>query len=374
MKEKFPEYYPPTEDKYEEFFEDGLIVFDTNILLSLYEYSEETRKKLLKLMEAFSDHIWIPYRVAYEYQEQRMNVIYGQKKAYKNIKKKINSCVENIKNEVEEEKFEEILNKLSKIADKIEDKKEERPKWEKEDNIRDRLDELFEGNVGPSYSEDELEKIEDEGKERYENDMPPGFEDREKEENKFGDLVIWKQMIDKAEETESPILFVTNDSKTDWWEKVNENKIGPKYELIREMLDEAGNRFHMYTMKSFLRYGKEHVDFDLESAIEEVEQSEKENKEDSEELPTAKYASSRIPIKRDKLKHELQKTKKDLNELNEKIHNLRQKIEQTDGVRELHHRYDLKELLDDRNKKEEKYEEIKTELNHWNELIEALSP
>jgi len=35
--------------------------------------------------------------------------------------------------------------------------------------------------------------------------------------NKFGDLIIWKEMIEKAKAEKRPIIFVTDDGKSDWW-------------------------------------------------------------------------------------------------------------------------------------------------------------
>ncbi len=84
------------------------------------------------------------------------------------------------------------------------------------------------------------------GKIRYENKIPPGFKDAEKAskgedsyyyfdglrfERQYGDLILWKQLLLKAsDENVDNIIFITDDSKEDWWYKINSNgnkTIGP---------------------------------------------------------------------------------------------------------------------------------------------------
>jgi hypothetical protein len=57
------------------------------------------------------------------------------------------------------------------------------------------------------------------GNARYEHRLPPGFRDGEKELNRFGDLIIWYEILEKSacSVAEFPkVLFVTNDEKLDW--------------------------------------------------------------------------------------------------------------------------------------------------------------
>ena len=58
-----------------------------------------------------------------------------------------------------------------------------------------------------------------EGNARFEHRIPPGFRDGGKEENRFGDLMIWFEILGKAAASavEFPkVLFITNDEKSDW--------------------------------------------------------------------------------------------------------------------------------------------------------------
>lgn len=66
-----------------------------------------------------------------------------------------------------------------------------------------------------------------EGDVRNSHRLPPGFKDSGKPENKYGDLIIWYEILDESkknptiktatgEDTPRHVLFVTNDEKSDW--------------------------------------------------------------------------------------------------------------------------------------------------------------
>lgn len=73
---------------------------------------------------------------------------------------------------------------------------------------------------------------------RYRYNLPPGYEDAKTKEgiDKFGDLIMWKQIIKKSPEiTKKHIIFVTSDTKPDWFHKSNQNEVvKPREELISE--------------------------------------------------------------------------------------------------------------------------------------------
>lgn len=95
MKKKYLEYYKLTDDEYKKLWDECLFVFDTNVLLNLYRYSNETSKKLLEIISKFSERIWIPYQVGKEYQENRLEVICTQENAYENVKKFLMNIYQN---------------------------------------------------------------------------------------------------------------------------------------------------------------------------------------------------------------------------------------------------------------------------------------
>jgi hypothetical protein len=122
-----------------------------------------------------------------------------------------------------------------------------------------RVTELFAGRVGAKPTEERLAAIRKEGEDRYAKKIPPGFEDAKKsgDGDKFGDLIIWKEMIEKAKAEKRPIIFVTDDGKSDWWHIHHGKKLGPHPYLIEEFLAATNQQFHIYELPQFLRYSVE---------------------------------------------------------------------------------------------------------------------
>lgn len=75
MKSLYIGYFKPSEANFKEMWQSSLIVFDTNVLLHLYRYSEETREQLLTIIGTFKDRIWIPRKVADEFFDNRLEVL-----------------------------------------------------------------------------------------------------------------------------------------------------------------------------------------------------------------------------------------------------------------------------------------------------------
>jgi len=77
MKKMFSGFYAPSDIEIKEAWldEKTLFVFDTNVLLNLYSYTDVTRKDFFKILEKISNNIWIPYHVGLEYQRNRVNII-----------------------------------------------------------------------------------------------------------------------------------------------------------------------------------------------------------------------------------------------------------------------------------------------------------
>lgn len=288
MKDKFSQFYRPTKEEFQEIWEEGLFVFDTNVLLNLYRYSVETKDKILSIMEEVNDRIWIPYNVAYEYHHNRISAINEQINKYDKITKSIDIIVENFNESIDKDKrnthpyidLESLKQKTQKFFNEIKrdlsDKKENHPDLFNNDKIRDCLDELFENRVGEESSREKLTEIYSEGKNRYERNFPPGYKDDNKkiktsydliDNRKFGDLIIWKQIIEKAKETSKPIIFITDDSKEDWWWDQAGKTQGPRPELVKEIQSEANVKFYMYNSMGFLKYAKDFLSSDIEDKI-----------------------------------------------------------------------------------------------------------
>ena len=127
--------------------------------------------------------------------------------------------------------------------------------------IKDRLADLFEGKVGEEFSVDQLDKIYKEGEDRYKAKIPPGYADaKDKPGNeRFGDLVIWKEILKKTEEVETAIVFVTADTKDDWFLNSTGKTLGPRPELVAEIKKFKDILFYIYPVPRFLEYAQEYT-------------------------------------------------------------------------------------------------------------------
>jgi hypothetical protein len=283
MKNTFPGYYRPSEEEFSELWDNCLFVLDANVLLNLYRYTPDTRNELLQILESIKDRLWVPYQAAFEYQKNRLKVISTQREAYDQIDKAIQKTQNQLENELRTylrhpyldvpQLLDEVDIFFSTIRQDLQQQKEEHPDLLTDDALREKITTLLEGKVGPPYPPEELEKICEEGKQRYEQEIPPGYEDADdkNDERQFGDLVVWYQTIDKATDTKKPIILVTDDRKDDWWWTFKGRTIGPRPELVSEIRSEAGVSFYIYRSDQFMEYAQEYLQQQVDQqAIDEV--------------------------------------------------------------------------------------------------------
>lgn len=280
MKNAIKEFLEPTNDEKQELWEKCVFVFDTNVLLNLYRYSAKTRTSLLAAFESFKDRIWIPYQVAFEFMRKRCEVIYETVHRYDQFSKEIDAFTSKATETLRLTPKDEEINDLKRYLYKWLDSNKERNllvENASDDEILNRILSIFDGRIGDKVDDEELSQIKKEGKERFEKSIPPGYKDDKKKNNEtddnnaYGDLIIWKQIIKFAKGNNVGIVFVTHDQKEDWWNIVKGKTIGPRIELRREFLEETKQFFHMYSMNSFISEYNRIYDTPIEkSAVEEV--------------------------------------------------------------------------------------------------------
>lgn len=283
MKDLFPEFHKKSEEEIKAIWENGLITFDANVLLNLYRYSEGTRNELLKLIDKFTNKIWLTHQAAYEYNKNRYEVISAQEKAYEDFLENINE-IENDLSAKSKPPFlsNSLHNSLQDVFSKVETEvKNSVSRYQEmlsDDHIYNKVSILFNNKIGKPFEQKSLEKIYNEGKERYDDNIPPGYKDNKKPEpEKYGDLVLWKQILEKAQETSQPIILVTDERKEDWWWQLNDDKtIGPRQELIKEIIEFADVSFHMYSSERFLKFGFDYLREEInKAAFEEIRELKK---------------------------------------------------------------------------------------------------
>ena len=272
MRNLFPEFNTPSPKGFNRLWTEAVFVFDTNVLLSLYRLPEKARKDLLSIFFKLKTKIWIPHYVAMEYYRKRIEVIYDQERAYKNILQIFEENEKGVLNQLRGFKHpfidgEAISKTFSSnccdIRKEIEKKRKKHPDWHKKDIVENKLNKIFKNKIGSAYDQKRLDEIYSLGKNRYDKDIPPGYKDKDNDNSdktntrKFGDLIIWFQIMDKAKELKKPIIFVTDEQKEDWWWKISDHTLGPRYELKKEIKEYASVGFHMYKTDKFMKFAGE---------------------------------------------------------------------------------------------------------------------
>jgi len=281
MKGIFPGYFKKSDDEISEMWVNGIICFDANVLLNLYRYSDETRNELIGLIEKLSKQICLPHQAALEFNRNRYEVIAEQEKTYKEFISKLNQIEEDLKSTSKppflSKKNHNALQKVfESVKNEVEQSIEKYIRYFKQDEIFNKISKLFEGKISDPFEVKEIELILKEGTERYEKKIPPGYEDAKakKDDKKFGDLILWKQLIKIAKEKSQPIILITDERKEDWWWKINDGRImGPRYELVQEMKVISQVDFHMYSSERFLSFGLKYLNVHVnKKAIEELKE------------------------------------------------------------------------------------------------------
>ena len=156
-----------------------------------------------------------------------------------------------------------------------------------EDKDKDPVFKIFNCfQVGEEYSFGELREIAKEGYERYDLEIPPGYKDKTAKQGirKYGDLIIWKQIIDYANNNQKNIILINNDTKEDWWDK-NPKKPKPREELIKEFYDYTNNmEIWMYNLYDFIDKAKQLLGAKIApEVLEKVKEIEEEQLKQKEE-------------------------------------------------------------------------------------------
>ncbi|MGG0849116.1 PIN-like domain-containing protein [Peribacillus simplex] len=241
--------------------ENSTVIYDTSALLNVYRYSLVSSKRILNHLQNYEDRLWIPAQVRKEFYKNKENV--RSVNLYKNLDNKLIRHVETKRDELlvqlseyEKKRFSRFTELKSRLEAKfvemntiIKEYKTEiaeetgvyKDFIEEVDNFLDSL--LKSEKVGEGLNFIELMEVLKEGELRYRYNLPPGYEDAKTKEgiDKFGDLIMWKQLLKKSSDIDKKyIIFVTSDTKPDWFQKNKENEVvSPREELLSEF-----NQYH----------------------------------------------------------------------------------------------------------------------------------
>lgn len=284
MRKKFPGWYPKKPEQIAKLWGTAIFVPDANVLLHCLRHTTVVRDELLRLFEALGDALWIPYQVGLEFQRNRLDVEFGALDAYDALIKDQEANIDKARDRLRQLRAHPTIDVqkelaaldmfLSDFKGRMETARRLHPSAEI-DGVLEKLTKLLENRVGDKWPTDKLVALKKEGEDRYSKKIPPGYKDQKKdagEYDKFGDLIIWKEMIAKAKAEKRPAIFISDDAKEDWWWIHRGRKMGPRPELIEEFRMEAGQDFHIYEFSQFLRFAADRFP-DIKPNVAKVEES-----------------------------------------------------------------------------------------------------
>lgn len=343
MKDLFPGHFKESEENLREVWDSCIFVFDANILLNLYRYSDATRNEFLRLLEKIKDRVWLPHRAAEEYLSNRLSVIDQQEQSYDSTIKSINNLKSDLDNArqhpfVSKQTMGDVDSVFNALCEELLKNKKVHTQRISNDEIKNSISQIFENRVGLPFDKEKLEQLIVDGEERYKQKIPPGFKDASKSSEsevftdkcrKYGDLIVWKQVLEHSSEVEKGVVLVTDDKKEDWWERFKGKTVGPRPELVKEFKDSTNNTFHMYQADRFLELARENlgeqVSPEIVEEIREVRRRDKMaflKKQEFDSINRKKVKISHMMQELDHTRHQLMAYESEMASLQEKRHML----------------------------------------------------
>lgn len=267
MKDLFPGYFYDASEIYAEVWGDGIIVPDANVLLNMYRYSDDTRREFLTVLTELREMLWVPNQVAFEFLKNRLIVINEQAESYGKSLASVSTLLGGFKKSthhpvVSVEAIANLKLACEAVEKELNDNRQACLDLVSKDSIKLEIGNLFLSKTGAVYSEERLRQLVTDGATRYERKVPPGYKDADKKSDAsdhiglapYGDLIIWNQLLDYAREHSKNVIFITGDSKEDWWLRSNGMMITPRPELVEEFKSVTGKNIILYSPERFIEH------------------------------------------------------------------------------------------------------------------------
>ncbi|WP_104044810.1 PIN-like domain-containing protein [Arthrobacter sp. ZGTC412] len=261
MRDVYGALMPLPEGNFEHEFRRAIVVLDTNVMLDMYRFSRPTSQRFLDLLEHIEERLWLPHQVGLEFLRRRplvrdeLPANHGARiDELKKLVNKFESAEK--KSHVGHDKAEaEFIAATKQYVKYLTDERDDVRRWataQHGDEVLATFRRYYDQRTGQRPSLEWVQQSTGEGEKRYKNKRPPGYEDAAKESNQYGDYFLWKQCIEKCQTEQRPLLFVTGDVKSDWWETGRDKKrLGPRVELVEELFDESGQHLFMLDTSQF---------------------------------------------------------------------------------------------------------------------------
>ncbi|MBF0706595.1 hypothetical protein IQ283_08225 (plasmid) [Alkalihalobacillus hwajinpoensis] len=256
-----------------------ILIIDTSSIFDLYRGAPSKSESALNLLKEISkEQLFIPAQVYQEYNKNKQFVIAKEFKKINNVKQDLENIVFNANNSFEkvlyeykrrhypnikalEEDIKKLTTEIKKIATEYKDSNQDEIEKNKfmlqNDKIEPFINELKEnGCIGAGFAISTLLDIYDEGEKRFKYQIPPGYKDLKKDQKdttkreKFGDLIVWKETLEKAASIDNDVIYLTSDKK-EWTSDKKGNKF-PDRLLFEEFKDYSTQNLYFWELNDLV--------------------------------------------------------------------------------------------------------------------------
>lgn len=207
------------------------LFIDTNIISQLYKLNDDARIDFFNWVSTVSNRFHIPNWTVHEYQKRycsQKTKDYLDELDNKDLVKKLQNLSNFVRGYVSDSLLvgstdyqgqkDKLFADLDEIADKFGKINNALTKRQNEHQLKVHTDILQ--NLQPYTMDTDIyslmEDIDWSCDLRYSHLVPPGFEDIKKPENKFGDLIIWKEILNYCKNHNvTKAIWITRDGKPD---------------------------------------------------------------------------------------------------------------------------------------------------------------
>ncbi|MEU3418628.1 PIN domain-containing protein [Streptomyces murinus] len=265
----YEEYWRRSQSSLDKAIESHQIVLDTNAILHLYRMNASARGEYLNVLEKVANRIWIPRQVADEFHRNRLSSVDVHIRALREKSSAVMDAANTLQSALRDfarlhslaggasayvAPFNDSIGQIKRAVQSNVDEFDLSPeRLISDDPILRRIAVIFDSRVGAGVPPERRQEVEQEAERRGKEKIPPGYKDvAKKGEEGYGDYFIWQEILDQAQATKKPILFVSTDVKEDWVRTQCGLTVGPRPELVEEMRRIAGVQYFHITLASFL--------------------------------------------------------------------------------------------------------------------------
>lgn len=282
------------------------VFIDTNVISQLYRLNDSARNDFYNWIEHCGNRFHVPVWVIHEYSNKvysqktkdylsELDKIKSQAKEFSSISDFVKGYVgdsllqgsmyqgktDELKRDVD--KIKDLLNKISCTINKNLD--------EQQRKVHNEIEQMLSPKSLSSNTFSLISNLDVSYRQRFENQVPPGYKDAGKEDNKMGDLIIWKEILDYCKENSiKKAVLLSRDSKQDIvyspdTQTIDDGRTAGESERVKIAKESlvyefnsitGGNDFFIIDFKIFVRlfsseYRNLAMSFQLATAEEEKE-------------------------------------------------------------------------------------------------------